>query len=185
MEASQTLYELHIAAEGKKNKAYYDTGSVLTIGVGHIDKRTAFFDENTEWDEETIHKVWTMDLKNAVDNANRWLVREVPQNVFDATVDLIFNVGKPKTYMLKLNEGDFDGARDQILRWIYDNGKVYLGLVKRRFADWALFQGRDWRPFMLCSARQGNLEPLNHLIEPYGYQVVYSHKTNYRLDRIA
>lgn len=185
MTVSDVLRDFHVAAEGKHNEAYKDGSGVLTIGIGHIDKRIAPFDEGTVWSDETVFKVWRRDLANAEASANRWLNRYIPQCQFDATVDLIFNVGKPKTYLAMLNEGRPDEAKDQILRWIYDNGKVYIGLVKRRFADWALFQGQDWRPFLLCNAREGNLDPLNDLIEPLGYQLVLNHRTNFRLDRIS
>lgn len=184
MQASDVLFDLQAVAEGKEHKAYYDTGGVATIGVGHTNQATGRFDMTSVWSEDQIYTVWKKDLADAVSKANLWLNREIEQSQFDATVDLIFNVGKPKTYLAKLNEGDIEGALEQIPRWVYDNGKVYLGLVKRRFADYALFRGEDWKPFLLCNARSGYLDPLNELTTQYGYYVRFDSRTNFRIQRV-
>lgn len=71
------------------------------------------------------------------------------QNQFDALVSFIFNVGQgnyaTSTLRKKLHAGDYAGAADQFVRWVYGtaNGKkVKLpGLITRRAAERALFEG--------------------------------------------
>lgn len=183
MNVSDTLLELHIQAEGKVKTPYLDSGGVLTQGIGHTSDEKYPIVEGVSWSDEKIYEVWKHDISEAVRLANLWLEHTVPQEWFDVTVDLIFNCGKPKTYLSYLNLNEFDLAREQILRWIYDNGKVYLGLVKRRFADYAITLGDDWRPFLKCNATSTQIKPLNDLIAKYDYELVRSSRTNFYLVR--
>lgn len=182
---SENLCEFQKHFEGVRYKPYRDTGGVLTIGIGHTNKDLYYFDENSVWTDDDVFQAWSIDIQEAVASANRYLVNDVEQNVFDVTVDLIFNCGKPRTYVDMLNAGDYDGARAQILRWIYDNGKVQLGLVKRCFARYMYFVGDDYMDFVNCRANFKNLKPLNDLIEPLGYFIRSDSKTQFRLQRIA
>lgn len=181
MSVSDTLLNLHILAEGKVSTPYLDGGGVLTQGIGHTSDEVYPIIEGVSWSDDMIYEVWRHDISEAVRLANHWLEHPVPQEWFDVTVDLIFNCGKPKTYLAYLNLGEFDLAREQILRWIYDGGKVYLGLVKRRFANYAITLGDEWEPFLRCNATGKNLKPLNDLIAKYGYEVLRSSRTNFYL----
>jgi lysozyme len=62
-----------------------------------------------------------------------------------ALADFVFNVGGPKfaksTLLRKLNAGDYAGAALEFPRWIYSKGKKLNGLVKRRAAEKAIFEG--------------------------------------------
>jgi lysozyme len=79
------------------------------------------------------------DLKEAEDAVNRLVKVPLTQGQFDALASFVFNLGEgqfSKSTLLKLlNAGSYDGARDQFKRWVYDNGKVQPGLVKRRMGE--------------------------------------------------
>lgn len=65
------------------------------------------------------------------------------QNQFDALASLCFNIGlgafEKSTLFARLKAGDIPGAAGQFGRWIYADGKILPGLVKRRAAERALF----------------------------------------------
>lgn len=75
------------------------------------------------------------------------------QGQFDALVCFAYNVGLDddadtlaeglgdSTLLRKVNAGDFAGAADEFPKWNKNDGKVMLGLRRRRAAERALFQG--------------------------------------------
>lgn len=60
----------------------------------------------------------------------------------NAVVDFAYNLGvgrlQSSTLRRKLNQGDWDGAREQLMRWVRGGGRVLPGLVRRREAEAAL-----------------------------------------------
>jgi len=58
-------------------------------------------------------------------------------------VSFIFNCGvsafKSSTLLRLLNQGDYEGARKQFLRWDKAGGKPLLGLARRRAAEASMF----------------------------------------------
>ena len=66
------------------------------------------------------------------------------QGQFDVLVSFAFNFGEAKlassTLLKLLNAGDYDGARKQINRWVYSNGKKLDGLIRRRARETEMFQ---------------------------------------------
>jgi lysozyme len=62
--------------------------------------------------------------------------------VFNALVDFCYNlgVGRLQTSTLRrvVNAGDWQGAKEQLMRWTRGGGRVLPGLVKRRAAECAL-----------------------------------------------
>jgi lysozyme len=63
------------------------------------------------------------------------------QNQFDALVSFHFNTGRiaRATLTRKHCAGDFAGARAEFARWIYNDGKVLRGLVRRRTQEAELY----------------------------------------------
>ena len=190
---SEHYAEFCDAYEGVSLTPYKDSAGILTIGRGHVSDSTYPFDENTVYTPEMVEKVWRHDLSEAISLANNWLnnPHALDDRVFDMTVDLIFNCGKPRTYIQLLNEGDYDRAKDQLLRWIYvtsgDSRLVNVGLVKRCFGRYMYYLGEDYQPFTPnnCNATSRNIQPLNILIMPLGYQLIPDSKTKFRLQRLA
>ena len=173
MRVSNTLKKLHEIAEGVEHKAYLCPAGVLTIGIGHTSQEPIPFEKGDEWTDEQIDEAWRYDVAAAEDDANRLLQRSVTQGVFDATVDLIFNCGTGcRTYLQHVNNDNMEQAEDALLKWINVGGKVSLGLVKRRFADLALFRGEDdWEKYLTCNASTKNYSAFNALIKDVGYKL--------------
>ena len=75
--------------------------------------------------------------------------------------------------MLKyLKAGNYEGAKHQILRWIYSNGVVLLGLVKRRFTMYAYCDGYEsWLDIANIPLSSNNLIDFNEVMQKFGYQV--------------
>jgi lysozyme len=57
-------------------------------------------------------------------------------------VDFVYNLGigrlQTSTLKRKINEKDWDGAKEQLMLWTRGGGRVLPGLVKRRAAECAL-----------------------------------------------
>ena len=83
------------------------------------------------------------DVEKAERAVNDLVKHELNQNQFDALVSFVFNLGRDKfraSSLLKfLNSAHFPLAAGQFDRWIYADGKVMQGLVKRRAAEKKLF----------------------------------------------
>jgi len=73
------------------------------------------------------------------------LTRTPDQGQFDAMVCLAYNIGVPNfkssTLVRKFNAGDDVATADQFLVWNKANGKVMLGLRRRRAAERELYLG--------------------------------------------
>lgn len=123
------------AYEGVRLKAYLDTGGVPTIGVGH----TKGVKMGMTATPEQVDQWLTEDLEEAESDVLRLVKVPLSQGQFDALVSFVFNLGAGQvgssTLLRKLNAGDYEGARNQFHRWIFDNGKQQPGLVKRRIGE--------------------------------------------------
>lgn len=74
------------------------------------------------------------------------LTRSATKGQLDAMVDLAYNIGvaafRESTLLRKFNAGDTVGAAAEFKRWNKSDGKVLLGLTRRRASDEALFNGK-------------------------------------------
>jgi lysozyme len=122
--------------EGVRYVGYLDTGGVPTNGVGHTGPEVYV---GQVVDEAQVDAWLTEDLKEAEDAVNRLVKVALTQGQFDALASFVFNLGETQfaksTLLRKLNAGDFEGARNEFKRWVYDNGKIQPGLVKRRYSE--------------------------------------------------
>lgn len=61
---------------------------------------------------------------------------------FNAIVDFAYNLGvgrlQTSTLRRKINEQDWEGAKEQLMLWVRGGGRVLPGLVRRRQAECAL-----------------------------------------------
>ena len=73
---------------------------------------------------------------------NRVMV-PINQDQFDTLVSFAFNVGvgafRKSTLLKLLNQGNYEGAKDEFQRWVYGGGRRLAGLVNRRNHEAELF----------------------------------------------
>jgi len=150
MKASNNAIELIKRFEGFSATPYLCPAGVPTIGYGSTmqpnDKPVTMkhppidAEEAAEWLEQDVGIIAAgLHMRTKSLNLN--------QNQFDALVCLAYNIGtaalSSSTLLKMLNSGDFEGAAAQFLRWNKNDGKVMLGLARRRLAEKYLFDGRD------------------------------------------
>ena len=139
MRTSRKGIEFIKAHEGLRLDAYLCPAGVPTIGYGHT-YNVKMGDRITE---EQAEKFLIDDLAVAEREVNRYGF-DLTQNQFDALVSFVFNVGvgnfRSSTLLkrLKANPNDPDIA-NQFKRWVYGNGKVLPGLVRRRNEEAKLY----------------------------------------------
>ncbi|MBU6229460.1 MAG: lysozyme [Cyanobacteria bacterium REEB459] len=142
--------------EGLRTKAYPDPGTggePWTIGYGHTSAAgpppvypglTI-----TVAEAETILK---RDLEKFERSVNQVVTRTPSSDQFSAMVSFAFNAGtnslRDSTLLKKHNAGDFAGAADEFLRWVYAGGQIMPGLQRRRKAERALYLSQDYRPLL-------------------------------------
>lgn len=140
MDFTQGCIELIKEHEGFRSAPYVCPGGVDTIGYGHTAGVDEFHPPITEEIAESMLLEDLAPCKLAIDV----LVKvELNQNQFDALGSLIYNIGTDafasSTLLKILNSGDYAAAAEQFLLWIYSDGQVLQGLVKRRRAEMNLF----------------------------------------------
>ena len=132
MTTTEILLQKVMEMEGCRLEAYQDAAGVPTIGYGHT-KNVRMGDRITQyWAKEMLRE----DIEEA-----EWLVKELgvakTEGQLDALVSFVFNLGigrlKRSTLLKTIREG---GSKAQITkefkRWVYADGKLLPGLVKRR-----------------------------------------------------
>jgi len=141
MTPGENCYNLIKEWEKLRLTAFKPTpNDVWTIGWGHTKGVK-------EFDTCTIQKAdeWLIeDTQEAANGVNHYVTAGINQNMYDALVSFTYNegVGNLSTsHLLKyLNAGDFKAAAAEFDRFIYQKGKVLLGLVKRRAQERELFE---------------------------------------------
>jgi len=149
--------------EGCRLKAYPDPGTggaPWTIGWGDTgpDVVPGLVITQQEADERFARRL-VLEFEPLVERAVK-----VPltQRQFDAMVSIVYNTGpgvatkpgrpgrdgivtlatgQPSTLLRRLNQGEYASAADQFLSWNRSDGRVMLGLRRRRTAERALFLG--------------------------------------------
>ena len=147
--ASQPSNQLKISArgvafikrwEGLRLNAYQCSASVWTIGYGHT-KAVKPGDRITRRQAE---KYFLEDIPIYEEAVKRHIKVELNQNQFDALVSFVYNVGeqqfKNSTLVRLLNQGLYEDAAQQLLRWNRAGGQAILGLTRRRKEELKLFK---------------------------------------------
>lgn len=125
--------------EGFSEKAYIPIpGDVPTIGFGST--------EGVKMgDTITVPKALERlmrDVGVAESAIGRCVKVPLSQSEYDAFTSFAFNVGGEafcsSTLVKKLNSGDYDGACDELERWVYSQKRVVPGLVNRRQVEYRL-----------------------------------------------
>ncbi|HAI51398.1 MAG TPA: lysozyme [Enterobacteriaceae bacterium] len=119
--------------EGRKYEAYTDVAGVWTVCDGHTG--TDIIRGKRYTDQECDQLLWK-DLQPAKRTVDKLV--KVPLNEYQraALYSFVFNVGSDafskSTLLRKLNNGDQDGACDEMRRWVYAGGMKWKGLQNRR-----------------------------------------------------
>lgn len=142
MKISQDGLDLIKHFEGFYPEAYLCPAKVWTIGYGH----TGGVERGDVVTEEEASALLDVDLDEAEHAVNQLVTVELEQCQFDALVSFTFNCGagslKESTLLRLLNQGGYEGARQQFARWNKANGKVLPGLTNRRAAEAEMFGGK-------------------------------------------
>jgi len=130
---------LIIGYEKFKPVSYLCPAGYPTIGYGHRILPGEKFGKITEIEAEELLK---KDVEIAEKAIEKLIKAEINQEIFDALVSFIFNVGETNfrnsTLLKLLRSGDYYGTIMEFSNWIFAGGKILKGLVKRR-AEEALF----------------------------------------------
>ena len=131
--------------EGFSDQAYIPVeGDVPTIGFGST--------EGVEMGDtitvpEALERL-RRDVGDAESAIGRCVKVPLSQGEYDAFASLAFNIGSnafcTSTLVKRLNAGDYDGACEEIRRWVYAGGQKLEGLVNRREAEYQMcMEGKD------------------------------------------
>lgn len=131
--------------ESLRLEAYpdYERDKILwTIGWGHTSK---YVTKGMKWTKEQAEEFFDKDLEKFEDAVRTLVKTRINQAQFDALVSFTYNLGQASlrgsTMLYLINQDKAAEAAQQLIRWIYDDGKIQGGLVKRRFAEQAIFLG--------------------------------------------
>jgi lysozyme len=143
MKTSQRGLDFIAEHEGTVLAAYPDPatgGEPWTIGVG----RAHGVSPGDTCTEAQALQWLAEDVQEAEDAINRLVTVQLTQDMFDALVSFIFNLGAGNfagsTLLKRINAGDFENASKEFPKWNRAAGRVMAGLTKRRLAESALFQ---------------------------------------------
>ena len=134
--------------EGCKLKAYLCPAKVWTIGYGHT---AAAGHPNVVAGMTITQKqadaILANDLVKFETAVTEMVTVSLTQDQFDVLVDLAYNIGpgalKASTLMKRVNAEEFDRVPEELLKWTKRGRKVLPGLVRRRHAEVALWNGSD------------------------------------------
>lgn len=103
------------------------------------------------WTQAQADSALLNDLRKSEGYVDHYVKVPLKQYQFDALVSWTFNLGpgnlRSSTLLKKLNKRLYNQAPREIERWIKVNGRVLLGLQRRRSAEALLFQGKNWRNY--------------------------------------
>lgn len=144
MEISEDGIALVRQSEGLRLAAYQDAGGKWTVGYGHTGHDVYDGLVITEAEaEELLHN----DLLSSQLYVNFLVKAPLTQGMFDALVDWTFNLGlkrlKQSTMLKLLNEGNYAGAKAELLKWDRVGEVVVEGLLHRRQAEAKLWDSAD------------------------------------------
>jgi lysozyme len=141
MEMSAAGLGLLKRSEGYRGRTYLDAGGIATIGYGHQLLPHESFPNGIA--EAQAEEILLSDLRGAGQAVRRLVRVALTQGQFDALVDFTFNLGAGKlassTLLKELNAGQYDAARQQLLRWDHVGSQENAGLKVRREAEFQLW----------------------------------------------
>ena len=141
---SATCFALIRKCEGLRLKSYRDAANVLTVGYGHTGPDVT---ENKKITVDEAETLLQADITHASDSVLTLTGGNVNQGQLDALTSFVFNLGSSKlktsTLLKKHNAGNYPAAAAEFSRWIYADGRICAGLIKRRAAEAHLYLSGD------------------------------------------
>jgi lysozyme len=133
--------------EGFRSKPYLCPAKVATIGYGTTRYPTG---EKVRLTDRPItesegEEYLNYEAEKAIIGALKYcpILAQHPQKL-GAIADFCYNLGigrlQMSTLRRKINEEDWDGAVEQLNKWVYASGRKLNGLVKRREAESVYFK---------------------------------------------
>lgn len=159
MKTSPTGIELMHHFESCKLEAYPDPktgGEPWTIGWGHTGTDVW---KGLRWTQAHADYIFICDLERFEKDVMSLVKVPLTQGQFDALVSFSYNCGSDiddddkaeglgdSTLLKLLNKGDYEGARDQLIRWVSKGTSVEKGLTRRRRAEMLRWDEKDWRTY--------------------------------------
>lgn len=125
--------------EGVELESYLCPAGVWTIGIGH----TKGVEKGQIITYDKAYKLLIEDLRPCELAIDRLVLVKINQNQRDALASFIFNLGSgafaKSTLLKRINDGLYNEAANEFLRWDKAGGKVLDGLTRRRKAERSLF----------------------------------------------
>ena len=124
--------------EGKENKAYIDPVGIVTVCYGNTGKEAILGKSYT--DEQCLNQM-AEDLKQH-DNQLMSVVKVPFKSDYQhaAMLSFVYNAGignfSSSKMLKKLNAKDYDGACQELTKWVYAKKKMLRGLVIRRSLEY-------------------------------------------------
>lgn len=127
--------------EGLRLEAYLCPAGVWTIGWGH----TKGVKKGDRIDISTAEKYLREDIEEAEKGIEKLVKVKLNDNQFSALVSFVFNFGETKfrssTLLRVINTDPYSpNVAVQFRRWVYADGKISQGLIRRREAEVKLYQ---------------------------------------------
>ena len=153
MSPSAQVQAFVASEEGLRLAPYCCPSGYWTQGYGHTAGVTR---DSPPITVEVAQRWLADDLDIAAEVVRRHVRVPLTQGQFDALTSFVFNIGpgakgrkdgfavlqsgKPSTLLSKLNQGQYEEAAAEFLKWTRGGGRVLPGLVKRRAAEMQMFE---------------------------------------------
>lgn len=132
--------------EGFRSKPYLCPAGIATIGYGstyYADGRKVTLQDAWVSEQQAsdllMHELSHTYLPGVL---RLCPVLAIDERRCNAIVDFVYNLGvgrlQTSTLRRKINAQDWDGAKEELMKWTRGGGKVLPGLVKRRQAEVSL-----------------------------------------------
>jgi lysozyme len=141
MQLSEAGLDLIKRSEGFRGNTYLDVAGLATFGYGHQLLPGESFPNGIS--EAQAEQILASDVQQSEQAIQRLVRVPLTQGQFDALVDFCFNLGAGKlaasTLLKDLNAGQYEAAREQLLRWDHVGTQENAGLKARREAEFQLW----------------------------------------------
>lgn len=153
---SSTGTRVLVQREALRTAVYLDSGGEPTIGIGHLLTKSerasgklwirgVAYKYSAGLPEALCYELLDQDLMPVCECVDNAVAVPLTQSQFDALVIFTYNVGNAafegSTLLKRLNAGAYAEVPTQLQRWVHDNGKYVPGLLARRMAEVALWNG--------------------------------------------